>query len=59
MGVQKYIEFTCDQCGNANHAHGGDISAGRAQLRTFGLIFSKLGDFCNKECFEKFKGLTK
>lgn len=58
MSIQKYVEVTCDDCGNANHAIGGNLSSAKKQLRGHGLVFSKYGDFCDKECLDNFRKVT-
>lgn len=55
MSMEKFVEVSCDYCGNGSHASGGSLSDAKRQLRMLGLIFSKQGDFCDKECFDNFK----
>jgi len=51
MSRQVYTEVSCDYCGNAiNHiprAYGLSINS---YLRSEGVIVSKYGDFCDKNC---------
>lgn len=55
MSIEKYVEVGCDNCHEGNHAYGGSVESAKQQLRPNGIIFSKLGEFCSKKCFEEFK----
>lgn len=51
MARNKWVECTCDNCQNVIHVKEGFVNE---QLRDYGFIVSKFGDFCSIECYNEF-----
>jgi len=52
--IERYFEFTCDFCGNANH-YQGTKEESRKQARNHGGIVNGDEFFCDKDCLERTK----
>lgn len=49
--MQKYVEGTCDYCGNAGHSIGGSITYAKEYFRSMGYIITRGNKFyCDKRC---------
>lgn len=55
MGVHKYVEIYCDNCGCADHYSGSSIKLANEHYRDLGGIVTKGKYYCNKECQEEYK----
>lgn len=47
----KWYEYSCDECGAANHVVGGS----NAVIRSYGWIVSEGKHYCSKECYNENK----
>lgn len=50
MGINKYVEMYCDNCGNADHYSGSSIKLANEQWKDLGGIVVKGKHYCNEKC---------